>query len=76
MREKNAPSKKIVKKPAGKASSRLKYVEAKEDYDMNKLQKSYNLGKKPAGIGGALMKAKIGYSKLPKVKPQGKKGGY
>lgn len=76
LKEKMAPSKKIAKKPTGKKESRLKYVEDKEEYDRKKNLDSRNMLKQAAGIGEALMKAKMGYSDKPRVKPQKKTGGY
>lgn len=70
-KEMMAPSKKM-QKPAKKVKQR-KYAEADEKYE--KKQKMFNHKKNPAGIAEALNKAKIGYSKKPRVKPSKKSSG-
>jgi hypothetical protein len=73
LKEKMPPSKKIVKK-GGKQVAGIKYSQEKEEYD-NKIGDEDNFpSRKPADISGALMRAKEGYSKKPRVKPDKMKG--
>lgn len=72
-KEKMPPSKKLVKKGGKKVAGR-KYSEAKEEYD-DKIGDEDNFpARKPADISGALRRAKEGYSKKPRVKPDKMKG--
>lgn len=73
-KEKMPPSKKQVMK-GGKQVAGRKYSEVKEEYDDRKGKLEDNHPSlKPADISGALRRAKEGYSKKPRVKPDKMKG--
>ena len=69
-KEKMPPSKKLVKK-GGKMVAGRDYSEDMEEMEAKKGRASDDDWKKskPADISGALRKAKEGYSKKPRVKP-------
>ena len=71
MSEKMPPSKKVNMK-GGKQVAGRKYVEAVEQEEYAAAAKDNHPRSKPADIGQALMKAKMGYSKKPRVKPSKK----
>ena len=72
-KEKMPPSKKLVSK-GGKQVAGRKYSQIKEEYD-DKIGDEDNFpSRKPADISGALRRAKEGYSKKPRVKPDKIKG--
>lgn len=71
-KEKMPPSKKQNMK-GGKEVAGRKYSQVKEEYD-DKIGDEDNFpARKPADISGALRRAKEGYSKKPRVKPDKKK---
>ena len=72
-KEKMPPSKKIVKKGAKQVAGR-KYSEVKEEYDDRMGDEDNFPSRKPADVSGALRRAKEGYSKKPRVKPDKMKG--
>lgn len=72
LKERMPPSKKLVTK-GGKRVAGRKYSQVKEEYD-DKIGDEDNFpSRKPADISGALRRAKEGYSKKPRVKPDKKK---
>lgn len=72
-KEKMPPSKNLVTK-GGKQVTGRKYSQVKEEYD-DKIGDEDNFpSRKPADISGALRRAKEGYSKKPRVKPDKMKG--
>lgn len=72
-KEKMPPSKKLVTK-GGKQVAGRKYSEVKEEYDDKIGDEDNYPTRKPADISGALRRAKEGYSKKPRVKPDTMKG--
>ena len=72
-KEKMPPSKKLVMK-GGKQVVGRKYSEVKEEYDDKMGKKDSRLAPKPADVSGAFRRAKEGYSKNPRVKPDNMKG--
>ena len=72
-KEKMPPSKKLVTK-GGKQVAGRKYSEVKEEYDDKIGDEDNHPSRKPADISGALRRAKEGYSKKPRVKPDKMKG--
>ena len=74
MINKDFPSKRVAKTPKGEKENGKKYVEDKEEYDEENGWKNQQMWGKAADIGEAMMKAKMGYSNKPRVKPQKKVG--
>lgn len=72
-KEKMPPSKKLVTK-GGKQVVGRKYSQVKEEYDDREGKEDNHPTRKPADISGALRRAKEGYSKKPRVKPDKMKG--
>lgn len=72
-KEKMPPSKKLVTK-GGKQVAGRKYSQDKEEYDQRERDEDNHPTRKPADISGALRRAKEGYSKKPRVKPDKMKG--
>lgn len=73
LKEKMPPSKKINMKGGRKVAGR-KYASAVEQEEYAAAYKDNHPRKKPADIAQALMRAKEGYSKKPRVKPDKMKG--
>ena len=73
LKEKMPPSKKLVKK-GGKQVAGRKYSQVKEEYDDKIGDEDNHPTRKPADISGAIRRAKEGYSKKPRVKPDKMKG--
>lgn len=73
MTEKMPPSKKINKK-GGKKYAGNRYPLAVEEEEYMQAKMDNHPMKKAADIGQAMMRAKMGYSKKPRVKPSTVKG--
>lgn len=71
LKEKMPPSKKVNMK-GGKQVAGRKYPMAVEKEESMAASKDNRPKSKPADIGQALMKSKMGYSKKPRVKPSKK----
>ena len=63
-----------IKRPSGRAVSGNTYSSVLEQYNRQYEKKNNNVNKNPNGISDAFDRSKIGYSDIPRVKPDKIKG--